>query len=215
MKSRYEIKDNAKELIKKNNLWLTIGLVQAILSILTISIYFKDASIFTENHQQGFSYLLPSLLSGLFQLCTTLYLQKVVDGTKNVRPGFINQLNDIFNSISLKTFLTDLISNLFIVAWVLIPIVGIFISILKNYSYGLSIYIANNENDNDYTSYITNSRNRMNGHKMDWFIQHLSFIPWTLLVLITGGLANLYVYPYITAADVIFANQVLNEKKDQ
>lgn len=212
MKARYQIKEDAKELIKTNNLWLTIGLVQTFLSIITLSIYITS-NPFNNNGSFGFVYTIPSLLSALFQLCVQLYLQRVVEGERDIRHGFINQLNDIFGSLTLRTFLTDLISNLFLIAWALIPLAGIFISIVKNYSYGLSIYIANNQKDNDYTAYITNSRYKMDGHKMDWFIQHLRFIPWTLVTIITGGLANLYVYPYMTAADVIFANQVLEEKK--
>lgn len=212
MKARYQIKEDAKRLIKTYNLWLTIGLVQTFLSIITLSIYITS-NPFNHNGSFGFVYTIPSLLSALFQLCVQLYLQRVVEGKKDIRPGFINQLNDIFESLTLRTFLTDLISNLFLIAWALIPLAGIFISIVKNYSYGLSIYIANNQKDNDYTTYITSSRHKMDGHKMDWFIQHLSFIGWTLVTIITGGLANLYVYPYMTAADVIFANQVLDEKK--
>ena len=214
MKARHEIKEDAKRLIKNHNLWLTIGLVQTFLSIITLSIY-VTSNPFNHNGSFGFVYTIPSLLSALFQLCVNLYLQSIVENKKDIRPGFINQLNDIFNSLTLKTFLTDLISNLFLIAWALIPLAGIFISIVKNYSYGLSIYIANNQKDNDYTAYITSSRHKMDGHKMDWFIQHLSFIGWTLVTIITGGLANLYVYPYMTAADVIFANQILEEKKGQ
>lgn len=212
MKARYEIKEDAKSLIKTHNLWLSIGLVQTVLAVTTVSIYVAHNPFF-HNDSSGFAYTIPSLLSALFQLCVQLYLQRVVEGERDIRPGFINQLNDIFGSLTLRTFLTDLISNLFLIAWALIPLAGIFISIVKNYSYGLSIYIANNQKDNDYTAYITSSRHKMDGHKMDWFIQHLSFIGWTLITIITGGLANLYVYPYMTAADVIFANQVLEETK--
>lgn len=210
MKARYQIKEDAKRLIKNYNLWLTIGLVQTFLSIITLSIY-VTSNPFNHNGSFGFVYTIPSLLSALFQLCVELYLQRVVKGELDIRPGFINQLNDIFNSLTLKTFLTSLISNLFLIAWALIPLAGIFISIVKSYSYGLSIYIANNQQDNDYTAYITNSRHKMDGHKMTWFIQHLSFIPWEILSVITGGLANIYVYPYFTAADVIFATQILEE----
>ena len=43
----------------------------------------------------------------------------------------------------------------------------------------------------------------MDGHKMDYFVLVLSFIPWMILVSITCGLASLYVSPYMTAT---FAN---------
>lgn len=212
MKARHQIKEDAKELIKINNLWLTIGLIQTILGIFTISVYFNSSPLF-HNDSSGFAYTIPSLLSALFQLCVMLYLQRVIKNEINIRRGFMNQLNDIISSLTLNTFLTDLISNLFLIAWALIPFAGIVISIVKSYSYGLAIYIANNQKDNNYTAYITNSRFKMDGYKLTWFKQHLSFIPWLILAIITGGLANIYVYPYMTAADVIFANQVLEEKK--
>ena len=56
MKARYQIKEDAKELIKTNNLWLTIGLIQTILGIFTISVYFNSS---------GFAYTIPSLILGV------------------------------------------------------------------------------------------------------------------------------------------------------
>ena len=44
----------------------------------------------------------------------------------------------------------------------------------------------------------------MDGHKMDYFVLLLSFIPWILLCTITCGLAVLYVYPYMDATLVNF-----------
>ena len=52
----------------------------------------------------------------------------------------------------------------------------------------------------------------MNGKKQDRFILSLSFIPWILLSFITFGLANIYVIPYMIAADAIYANEVIKNQ---
>ena len=67
MKARYEIKEDAKSLIKTHNLWLSIGLVQTVLAIVTVSIYVAH-NPFSHNDSSGFAYTIPSLLSALFQL---------------------------------------------------------------------------------------------------------------------------------------------------
>ena len=43
---------------------------------------------------------------------------------------------------------------------------------------------------------ITASRKLMDGHKKELFILGLSFIGWWILVIVTLGLATLYVMPY-------------------
>ena len=44
---------------------------------------------------------------------------------------------------------------------------------------------------------IRESKEIMNGHKMDFFVLSLSFIPWILLVYVTLGIASIYVMPYM------------------
>jgi len=60
---------------------------------------------------------------------------------------------------------------------------------------------------------MTKSTNRlMDGKKQDRFMLSLSFIPWILLSLITMGLANIYVIPYMLAADAIYAKEVIKNQ---
>lgn len=208
MKARYQIKEDAKELIKTNNLWLSIGLIQTILGILTISVYLNDT--------HNLTVILPSAISALFEIALSVYLIDVIQGKTEIKSGFMNQTKDIINSLKTKSLISYLISNVYTFLWALIPFAGIILVFIKSYSYGLTIYIASiNENNPNLTANdcITESKYKMIGHKLTWFIQNLSFIPWLLLTVITGGLANIYVYPYMTAADVIFANQVLEENK--
>lgn len=207
MKPRYAIKADAKELIKTNNVWITIGLIPTILSVLVLTNQFSDNSNLT---------LLTtplSILLSFFEVGVMLYIYDVINGRKEIQPGFTNQLKDIINSITTKSFVVYLLVSLYTILWVLIPIVGFIIAIIKGYAYSLSIYIAKNNEQIGYNEIITNSRVRMDGNKLDRFMLTLSFIPWLLLSLMTMGLANIYVTPYMLASDAIFAKEVLEEKK--
>lgn len=206
MKPRYAIKSDAKELIKTHNVWITISLIPTILSVLVLTNQFSNNSNLT---------LLTtplSILLSFFEVGVMLYIYDVITGRKEIQPGFTNQLKDIINSITTKSFVVYLLVSLYTILWVLIPIVGFIIAIIKGYAYNLSIYIAKDNEQLGYNEIITNSRVRMDGNKLDRFMLTLSFIPWLLLSLVTMGLANIYVTPYMLAADAIFANEVLENK---
>lgn len=206
MKPRYAIKADAKELIKNNNVWITIGLIPTILSVLVLTNQFSNNTNLT---------LLTtplSILLSFFEVGVMLYVYDVINGRKEIQPGFTNQLKDIINSITTKSFVVYLLVSLYTILWVLIPIVGFIIAIIKGYAYNLSIYIAKDNEQLGYNKIITNSRVRMDCNKLDRFMLTLSFIPWLLLSLVTMGLANIYVTPYMLAADAIFANEVLENK---
>lgn len=207
MKPRYAIKADAKELIKTNNVWITIGLIPTILSVLVLTNQFSNNSNLT---------LLTtplSILLSFFEVGIMLYIYDIINGRKEIQPGFTNQLKDIINSITTKSFVVYLLISLYTILWVLIPLVGFIIAIIKGYAYNLSIYIAKDNDQLGYNETITKSRVSMDGNKLDRFMLTLSFIPWLLLSLVTMGLANIYVTPYMLASDAIFANEVLEEKK--
>lgn len=206
MKPRYAIKADAKELIKNNNVWITIGLIPTILSVLVLTNQFSNNTNLTLLTTQL------SILLSFFEVGVMLYVYDVINGRKEIQPGFTNQLKDIINSITTKSFVVYLLVSLYTILWVLIPIVGFIIAIIKGYAYNLSIYIAKDNEQLGYNEIITNSRVRMDGNKLDRFMLTLSFIPWLLLSLVTMGLANIYVTPYMLAADAIFANEVLENK---
>ena len=207
MKPRYAIKADAKELIKTNNVWITKGLIPTILSVLVLTNQFS-------NHSNLTLLTTPlSILLSFFEVGIMLYIYDIINGRKEIQPGFTNQLKDIINSITTKSFVVYLLISLYTILWVLIPLVGFIIAIIKGYAYNLSIYIAKDNDQLGYNETITKSRVSMDGNKLDRFMLTLSFIPWLLLSLVTMGLANIYVTPYMLASDAIFANEVLEEKK--
>ena len=206
MKSRFEIKANAEQLIKTNNVWITIGLIPTLISMLTITTQFSENTTF--NHLS-----LPlSILVSLFEVGSMLYIYDIINERKEISNGFTNQIKDIINSITQKSFIVYLLVSLYTVLWALIPLAGIIIAIIKGYAYGLAIYLAKDNDQIGYNDAITNSRRLMDGKKQDRFMLSLSFIPWILLSLITMGLANIYVIPYMLAADAIYAKEVIKNQ---
>lgn len=206
MKSRFEIKANAEQLIKTNNLWITIGLIPTLVSLLTITIQFGENTTINQLS-------LPlSILVSFFEVGSMLYIYDVVNERKDIPQGFTNQFKEIINSITQKSFIVYLLVSLYTVLWALIPLAGIIIAIIKGYAYGLAIYLSKDNDQIGYNDAITNSRRLMDGKKQDRFMLSLSFIPWILLSIITMGLANIYVIPYMLAADAIYANEVIKNQ---
>ena len=206
MKSRFEIKANAEQLIKTNNLWITIGLIPTIASLLVVT------NQIGENMTLNQLNIPLSIVISFFEVGSMLYIYDVVNERKDIPQGFKNQFKEIINSINQKSFVVYLLVSLYTVLWALIPLAGIFIAIVKGYAYGLAIYIAKDNDQIGYNDAITNSRRLMDGKKQNRFMLSLSFIPWILLSLITMGLANIYVIPYMLAADAIYANEVIKNQ---
>lgn len=90
--------------------------------------------------------------------------------------------------------------------------------------YSMTYYIIAENPDIPITDAVDMSKNMMDGHKMDYFMLVLSFIPWLLLTTITFGLASVYVLPYMNCAYAQFyvmvrdeynmANEVIREDRD-
>lgn len=57
------------------------------------------------------------------------------------------------------------------------------------------------------------SEELMNGHKMDYFVFGLSFIGWMFLIVVTLGIATIWVAPYIEVATIMFYEELKKEKE--
>lgn len=206
MKQRYEIKAEAEQLIKTNNLWITVGLIPTLASLLVVT------NQFGENMTLNQLNIPLSIVISFFEVGSMLYIYDIVNEHKDIPQGFTNQFKEIVNSITQKSFIVYLLVSLYTVLWALIPLAGIIIAIIKGYAYGLAIYLAKDNDQISYNDAITNSRRLMDGKKQDRFMLSLSFIPWILLSFITMGLANIYVIPYMLTADAIYANEVIKNQ---
>lgn len=114
---------------------------------------------------------------------------------------------------ALGTFINWLLNTIFVALWSLLFFIP---GIVKSYSYAMSYYIAEDWGNQGYsvkgTEAINASKEMMRGHKWELFVLDLSFIGWYILVMITGGLASLFVQPYLLTTRAAFYRNLLQRQ---
>lgn len=228
MKTRKEIKKQAKDLIAKDNLWLALGLPCLVLVLVQLAFAFNESATGVSSAISG--------LALLYELCASLYVFDILTKQHPVGKQLGRKISDMFGSLTAHTFKTGLlvgfmvglcfflpylvgiglivaalVSNSFgLLFWLGIALLlfGGFIGLIKTYEYALAIYLAKTNEELGLFAILKESKQKMRGHKMTLFVQNLSFFWWGLGVFATGGLLGLYVTPYVIAANTIFATEV-------
>ena len=229
MKSRQEIKKQAKQMIAEDNLWLALGLPCLVLVLVNLAFAFNESATGVSSAISG--------LTLLYELCASLYLFDILTKHRLVEKQLGRKISDMFGSLTAHTFKTALLAGFMIGLWFFLPyVVGIglivaalvsnsfgilfwlgvalllfggFIGLIKTYEYALAIYLAKTNEELGLFALLKESKQKMKGHKLTLFVQNLSFFWWGLGVFATGGLLGLYVTPYVLAANTIFATEVL------
>lgn len=101
------------------------------------------------------------------------------------------------------------LKRLFIFLWSLLFVIP---GIIKALSYGLTEFIIQDDYfKEDALNAMRLSEKMMFGHKMDLLLLILSFFWWYVLVMITFGVALLYVAPYMLQTFAVFYEEVKKE----
>ena len=185
---RVQLKNMAKAQIK-NNIWM-LFLISLIISAVSglvnlIPLVGQVASI---------------LAAATFSLAVIKIYLKMSNGIKP-------EVEDTFATVKAfwPAFKVTFFTGLFTALWSLLLVIP---GIIKMYSYSMAMYILAENPSIGALDALKQSENMMKGHKMEMFILDLSFIGWYLLVSITGGLASIWVTPYITATKTNFYNKI-------
>ena len=195
MKTFNELKASAKTQIKGK-----IGILFAMFFIMiVIMIGVSSASAFVP----VLGSIANQLVSAAFTLGGTFVFLKIAKGETVSVGNIFYGFEDLWTAIKAQFFM-----NLFILLWSLLLIIP---GIIKAYSYSMTFYILAENKGMPVLEAITLSRKMMDGHKMDLFLLFLSFIGWFILVLITFGIAGIWVYPYLNAT---LTNFYLSVKED-
>ena len=108
------------------------------------------------------------------------------------------KLEDAFVGFTGDNFLRTLVGYLryaiFTFLWSLLFVIP---GIIKSISYSQMFYLMAEDEDLDPGDAQKESMELMEGHKWEYFVLGLSFIPWYLLCIVTLGIASIYVSPYI------------------
>ena len=191
MKTFNELKASAKNQIK--------GKIGILFAIFLIMIGVSLASAFVPVLGSIANYL----VGAAFTLGGAWVFLRIAKGEEVSVGNIFYGFEDLWTAIKAQFFM-----GLFISLWFLLLIIP---GIVKTYAYSMTFFILAENKGMPVLEAITLSRKMMNGHKMDLFLLFLSFIGWFILVLITFGIAGIWVYPYFYAT---FSNFYLSVKED-
>ncbi len=137
-------------------------------------------------------------------------IRKRQDQSMEVKDAF-----KIFNGVDfIPIFLINLLMYVFKLLWSFVFVIP---AMVKHYSYSQSNFIYKDISDNrdvrsmSATSFITESRNLMKGHKGRLFWIDLSFIGWYFVGMLTFGIGMLWINPYINATKAAFYNDLAKD----
>lgn len=97
---------------------------------------------------------------------------------------------------------------LFITLWSLLLIIP---GIIKAYAYSMAYYIRYDNPELSARECLELSSDMMNGHKLDLFVLHLTFILLLIIDIFTCGLGNLFTQPYMNTITAQFYEDVKAE----
>ena len=134
------------------------------------------------------------LINPLIVGCDNFFLNNRRDSETDVSALEFGFRTNYMNIVKVK-FMTDL----FIALWTLCLIIP---GIIKYYEYRMVSYILVENPDIDYKDAQMQSKQLMEGHKLNAFILDLSFLLWYIAGSMTWGLVNLfYTFPYVQATN--------------
>lgn len=187
MLSRAELKQQAKEQLKGNvgsyflvflayvGVSFAVGFVSGLLSLIfpllgTVAMYVA----------------LPPLMIGFYMV--------FLNGTYGDQPKVSTLFEGYKKEYFGKSIILFLLVAIFTCLWSLLFVIP---GIIMAFAYSMSWFILAENPNMTAREAIRESKEIMNGHKMDFFVLSLSFIPWILLVYVTLGIASIYVMPYM------------------
>ena len=145
-----------------------------------------------------------SLITSVLVFGFSLSLVMVFLGLTN---GVKAKVSDLFKGLShlWPAFKVYFLMGLFTMLWSLLFYIP---GLVKSYSYAMAPYILAENPDIGAREAINRSKKMMDGHKMDLFVLHLSFVGWSFLSVFTLGLLLIWLIPYMGAAQANFYNSI-------
>lgn len=206
--SRYQLKKEAKDLLNRDFIFfLLLFLPVFVLELIAEGATFKSDNINVQVVDSSVSSiwgswdtigLFSSLLAGLLIVGISYVL---VDSFRESQT-FSDPLKKSFTIVSrgdyfIGSILISLLSFVWIFLWTFLLLVP---GIIKSLAYSQAYYIYRDAIDQQQSiscrDAISKSRSLMNGHKWEYFMLQLSFIGWGLLIMVTFGIAAIWVQPY-------------------
>ena len=107
---------------------------------------------------------------------------------RNNQPMNMEDILKGFTGDFKQNFLLGLLISVFTALWSLLFVIP---GIVKSYSYSMAFYIKVDNPTYTWKECIDQSKAMMNGHKMELFVQDLSFIGWMIVGSLCLGIGTL------------------------
>lgn len=186
--TRVELKNKAKEQIKGN-----IGKI-FVMCIIIFAINFLCAFI------PVFGDIASFIITPVFTLSFSIIYLKITRGE-------MISVGDLFEGFSNtgRALWLNILISVFTFLWSLLLLVP---GIIKSYAYSMSYYVLADNPELTARQALAKSKEITQGHKMELFVLNLSFFWWSLLTILTFGIAGIYVIPYMDATMTNFYNSI-------
>lgn len=206
--SRYQLKKEAKDLLNGNFVFfLLLFLPVFVIELIAEGANFKSDNVNVQVVDSSVSSiwgswdtigLFSSLLAGFLIVGISYVLVDLFRESQT----FSDPLKKSFTIVSrgdyfIGSILISLLSFVWIFLWTFLLLVP---GIIKSLAYSQAYYIYRDAIDQQQSiscrDAISKSRALMNGHKWEYFMLQISFIGWGLLIMVTFGIAAIWVQPY-------------------
>ena len=124
------------------------------------------------------------------------YIDLVLYNKKDQVGVLFDRFGIFFKAVGLKIYM-----GFFVLLWSLLFIIP---GIVASYRYSMAPYIMAENPDIGIREAVNMSKQMMAGHKGRLFGLHWSFFGWALLCALTLGIGNLWLNPYMNAAQAAF-----------
>lgn len=210
--TRAELKQQAKEALRGNWGW---AILIALFTEIIIGILPTGAT----TADRGNAALIGTISTGAVGLLGGIIAAGMMYTFLNLIDGHRenNYFSAVFSGFTqgrfVPTFLTTLLSGIFVWLWSLLLVIP---GLIKSYSYAMAPYIVKDMVDSGQevapTEAITASRQLMDGHKFELFVLDLSFIGWGFLSILTFGIGFLWLVPYIQVTKAAFYRNLAGDQ---
>ena len=192
---RKELKDRAKAQLGGSI--FSSNWVYAVLAIVIYMVIVSAVSTIP-----GVGTLIVLVFSGALEFgLVHIFLKQARDGEKmEIGSLFKGFSDDIGGNIVL-----GLLVALFTFLWSLLFIAP---GIIKAYAYSMAFYVKSDHTEYGWKECMDESQRIMNGHKMDLFVLHLSFIGWGIVGALCLGVGTLWVQAYMSATTAHFYESI-------
>lgn len=186
---RSELKQNAKDRLKNN--W---GLAIGIIIVCTLISCIPNLLAEIDSESFAISIIIPIITLVITGPLTIGQCKFFINLANRSNPKF-SDLWYGFNNMLRAIGVTLLVGVIVFIGSILFIIPGIILAFMYSQVY----YIMAENPEMSIMNCLKESARIMKGHKMDLFILELSFLGWGILMVITLGIAGLYVLPYYNA----------------